>query len=264
MSIHPTAIVSEGAQIGENVVIGPYAIIGENVVIGDECVIGSGSVIDGWTTLGPRNKISPHVVIGTPAQDLKFSGEKTVVEMGADNTIREFVTINRGTGHGGGITKIGSHNFLMACSHVAHDCQVGDYNIFANAATIAGHIIVEDYVTIGGLSGVHQFCQLGSYSFIGGCSAVSQDILPFALANGNHAIINGLNIIGLQRKGFSEERLNVLKKAYRFLFRAKLNKKDALQKIKEELEQTEDIQHLVRFIEKSQRGYSKGLKPKTA
>ncbi|MFC1851110.1 acyl-ACP--UDP-N-acetylglucosamine O-acyltransferase [candidate division CSSED10-310 bacterium] len=263
MNIHETAIIAPGAKVGHNVTIGARAMVGENVEIGNNCKIEPGVIIEGWTTIGPNCHIYPYTVIGTPPQDLKFGGEETKVVIGSDNTIREFVTINRATAHGGGETTIGSHNFIMAYAHIAHDCSLGDHNILANAATLAGHIIVEDHVSIGGLSGIHQFVNLGRYAFIGGCSAVSQDILPFSLAVGNHAMIHGLNVIGLQRQGFSTERLNILKQAFRIFFRSTMNRSQAVDHIKNTFEITPDIEHLLTFIEKSSRGIAKGIKPKS-
>lgn len=262
MTIHPTACIAPGAQIGDRVTIGPHAVIGENVSIGEECTIGTGAVIDGWTTLGPRNRVSPYVVIGTPPQDLKFTGEKSSVAIGEGNTFREFVTINRATHHGGGVTRIGDNNFIMAYAHIAHDCTLGNNNIMANASSLAGHITVQNNCSIGGLTGVHQFVNIGSYCFVGGCSAVSQDILPFALAAGNHAVILGMNVIGLKRQGFTSERLDLLKKAYRILFRSQYNRTQAVKHIKETFETTPDIELLLNFIAGSQRGFAKGAKPK--
>lgn len=254
MSIDKSAFIHKNAIIGKNVTIAHNAVIGEFVEIEDNCTINAGVVIDGWTKIGKNNKISPYAVIGTPPQDLKFADEKSFLKIGENNIIREFVTINRGTSHGGGETKIGNNNMIMAYAHVAHDCQVGDYNILANAATLAGHVIVENHISVGGLSGVHQFVKIGSFAFIGGCSAVTQDVLPFALAAGNHASIYGFNVIGLQRKGFSKERISIIKKAYKFLFRSKLNVSQAVEKIKSDLEKTEDIKHILSFIESSDRG----------
>ncbi|MBN2382907.1 acyl-ACP--UDP-N-acetylglucosamine O-acyltransferase [bacterium] len=262
MSIHPTASIAKGAQLGNGVSIGPMVSIGQNVEIGDDCSIGQGVSIEGWTKIGPRTQVFAYSVLGTPPQDLKFSGEKTELEIGSDNTIREFVTINRATGHGGGVTHLGNHNFIMAYAHIAHDCSVGNHVILANAATLAGHITVEDHVSIGGLTGVHQFVNIGRYAFIGGCSAVSQDIVPYALAAGNHARILGLNLVGLKRQGFSEEQLTALKKVYRVLFRTHHNRSLALAYIQENCEMTPEVKHVLDFIQNSQRGFAKGITSK--
>jgi len=262
MEIHPTAIIARGAKIGERVSIGPQVSIGENVEIGDDCIIGQGVHIEGWTKIGPRNRISSYAVLGTPPQDLKFADEKSELIIGADNKIHEFVTINRATTHGGGFTQVGNHNFIMAYVHIAHDCLVGDHVILANAATLAGHVIVEDNVSIGGLTGVHQFVSIGRYAFIGGCSAVSQDIVPYALAQGNHARILGLNLVGLKRQGFSAEQLEHLKQVYRVLFRTHQNRSLAMAFIKENLVLSDEVQHVIAFIEKSRRGMAKGIQPK--
>ncbi len=252
--IHKTAIVHPRAEIADDVAIGPYAVIGENVKIGRGTKIGAHVVIEGWTEIGEDCTFFHMASVGTIPQDLKFSGEETWLKIGRGNTFREFVTLNRGTQAGGGATIIGDHNFLMAYAHVAHDCRIGNRVIMANAATLAGHIHIGDHAVIGGLVGVHQFVKIGAYVLVGGCSAVAQDIPPFMSAAGVHAKLYGLNLVGLKRHGFSPERIQNLKRAYRILFRSKLTLKEAIKKVQEELEMNLDIQELLKFLENSERG----------
>jgi UDP-N-acetylglucosamine acyltransferase len=252
--IHKTAVVHPKAEIDRDVTIGPYAIIEKHVKIGRGTKIGSHVVIEDWTEIGEECTFFHMASVGTIPQDLKFSGEKTTLKIGRGNTFREFVTLNRGTQAGGGKTVIGDHNFLMAYAHVAHDCQIGNHVIMANAATLAGHIHIGDHAVIGGLVGVHQFVKVGSYALIGGCSAVAQDVAPFMCAAGVHAKLYGLNVIGLKRHGFKENRIRNLKKAYRILFRSKLPLKEAMKKVQKEVESSEDIQLLLKFIGNSERG----------
>ncbi len=252
--IHNTAIVHPKAVLGDGVRIGPYAIIGEHVRIGGGTQIGPHVVIDGWTEIGPACQIFPFASIGSVPQDLKFKGEESRLVIGANNIIRESVTINRGTEHGGGETVIGDHNLFMAYAHVAHDCRIGSHVILANAATLAGHILVEDHAIIGGLVGVHQFVRIGAYAMIGGCSAVAQDVPPFVSAAGNRVQLYGLNLVGLKRHQFSDQRIAALKKAYRLLFRSKLPLKEALQQVRDEIGDSTDVQQLLRFVESSPRG----------
>jgi UDP-N-acetylglucosamine acyltransferase len=254
-SIDPTAVVHAGAQIGDGTVVEPYAVIGEHVRIGRGCRIGASSVIDGHTEIGDGNQIFPFVSIGLIPQDLKFGGEPTRLRIGHRNVIREFVTIHRGTAGGGGITEIGDHNLLMAYTHIAHDCHVGSQTIFANAATLAGHVLVEDYATVGAFSGVHQFCRVGRHAFIGGYSVVTKDALPFAKTVGNRARIYGLNTIGLERRHFARESIAKLRRAYRHLLHS--NTSRALAQI--EADRTlrcEEVDYLVNFIKTSSRGVS--------
>lgn len=252
--IHPTAIVHPKAEIDSGVTIGPYSIIGEHVKIGKGTKLGAHVVIEGWTEVGEDCTFFHMASVGTIPQDLKFSGEETRLKIGRSNTFREFVTLNRGTQSGGGETVIGDHNFLMAYVHVAHDCQIGSHVIMANAATLAGHIHIGDYAVIGGLVGVHQFVKIGAYALVGGCSAVSQDIPPFMSAAGVHARLYGLNLVGLKRHGFSNERIQNLKKAYRILFRSGLTLKEAAKKVRDEVTSSEDIRQLLQFVESSKRG----------
>jgi UDP-N-acetylglucosamine acyltransferase len=236
--------------------VGPFSTIGPEVVLGEDCTLISHVVLDGRTRIGARNVFHPFCAIGVAPQDLKYGGEPTETIIGDDNTIRESVTISRGTVGGGGVTRLGSHCLLMTCVHIGHDSQIGSHCILANAATLAGHVVIEDYATVGAFSPVHQHCTVGKYAFIGGGTIVTQDVLPFSLTSSrreNKAF--GMNKIGLQRRGFSPERLQVLQKAFRLLLAAKLNTAQALEKIKE-LE-GEDAALLAAFIERSERGVIK-------
>ena len=249
MAVHSTAIVSADAVIHQDVEVGAYAIIGPGVTIGSGSKIGPHTRIEGPTTLGERNLVYGHASIGSPPQDLKYHGERTELAIGNDNVIREFVTINRGTAGGGGRTTIESGNFFMAYSHVAHDCHVGSYTIFANNATLAGHVDIGDHSTIGAFSAVHQFCRVGDHAFIGGFTVVTQDALPFIKTVGDRpAKTYGINTIGLQRKGFSAETIRALDRAYRILIRSKLKLQDALQKIESDLSLFPEARYLVDFI----------------
>jgi len=253
--IHPTAIISSEAHLGDGVEIGPYAIIGPLVTIGANTRIGPHTRIEGPTTIGERNVLLGQASIGTQPQDLKFKGERTELVIGNDNTIREFVTINRGTVGGGGITTIGSSNFFMVYTHVAHDCHVGSHTIFANNATLAGHVEVGDFATVGAFSAVHQFCRVGEHAFVGGATIATQDVLPFVKTVGSRpASTYGVNTIGLQRKGFPKETVEALQRAYRILVRSKLKLEDALQKIESELGFFPEARYLVEFVRASQRG----------
>ena len=236
--------------------IGPYSTIGPDVVLGEECRLISHVVLDGHTTIGTRNVIYPFTSVGVAPQDLKYAGEPTQTELGDDNTIRECVTISRGTAKGGGITRVGSKNLLMAYVHIGHDCVVGSGCILANAATLAGHVTIDDFATVGAFSPVHQFCTVGKYAFIGGGTIVTQDVLPFSLTSSrreNKAF--GINKIGLQRRGFTVERLQELQKAFRYLVAAKMNTSQALEKIR--AIEGDDAKLLADFIEKSHRGVIK-------
>ncbi len=253
--IHPTAIVHPRAELHDEVRVGPYSIIGEHVRIGAGTEIASHVVIDGWTEIGRDCRIFPFASIGAIPQDLKFKGEESRVVIGNENTIRESVTVHRGTEPGGGVTRIGNRNLLMAYVHVAHDCRIGNHVILANAATLAGHIAIQDYAVVGGLTGIHQFVRVGRHAIIGGASAVPQDIPPFVSAVGNRAKLYGLNSVGLKRHGFSEERISALKGAYKVLFRSKLSMKDAIKKVREVFGDSPDAQEMADFIETSERGF---------
>src|SRR5215212_8464456 len=253
--IDPTAIVSSEAILADDVVVGPYAVIGGGVSIGAGSSIGAFMRIDGPVTIGERNTFVGQASIGTPPQDLKYKGERTSLVIGSDNTFREFVTINRGTAGGGGITTIGSQNFFMAYSHVAHDCHVGSRTIFANNATLAGHVDVADHATIGAFTAVHQFCRVGEHAFVGGDTIATQDVLPFVKTVGSRpAKTYGINTIGLERKGFSPETIEALQRAYRILVRSKLKLADALQKIEADLGFHPEARYLVEFVRESKRG----------
>lgn len=256
MNIHPSAVIAPGAVVPQSCTIGPFCTVGPEVVLGDSCTLISHVVLDGRTRIGARNTLHPFCSIGVAPQDLKYKGESTETLIGDDNTIRESVTISRGTAGGGGITRIGSNCLLMTGVHIGHDSQVGNHCILANAATLAGHVTIEDCVTLGAFCPVHQHCVIGAYSFVGGGTIVTQDVLPFSLTSSrreNRAF--GVNKIGLERRGFSVERLQTLQKAYRLLLAAKLNTTQALDKLRE-LEGG-DIAQLVQFIERSHRGVIK-------
>jgi UDP-N-acetylglucosamine acyltransferase len=257
VSIHPTAIVSPKAEIGRDVSIGAYSIIGDEVILHDENQVGSHCVIEGPSEFGKGNIFFPFVSSGQAPHDLKYKGEKSLLRVGERNTFREFSTYHRGTQGGGGLTEIGSDNLFMAQCHVAHDCFVGNNVIFANSASLAGHVIIEDYVTLGAFSGVHQFCRIGKHAFIGGASVVVKDALPYARSVGNHAKCYGQNTIGLQRRGFSKEEIRRISHAFKLLLASKLNTTQALEKIKEELSGYAEIDYLIQFIESSERGVTK-------
>lgn len=257
MPIHPTAIVDKTAEISEEAFIGPYCIIGPQTVIAEDSILESYVHVQGWTSIGRRCHFYGHCSVGTDPQDLKYKGEPTRLEIGDDNVFREFVTLNRGTRGGHGVTVVGSHSFFMAYSHVAHDCSVGSNVIMANAGTLAGHVSVGDHATVGAFSAVHQFCRVGPHAFIGGFSVVTRDALPYIKTVGerNQAKIYGINTIGLQRKGFSEQSINELKQAYRLLFRSQLNTGDALAKVKEKQWTAPEVAALIEFISSSERGF---------
>lgn len=254
-TIHPTAIVHDAARIHAGVEIGAYCIIGQDVEIGADTKIGPHVRIDGPTKIGARNRFVGHASIGTDPQDLKFHGERTRLEIGDDNMFREFITLNRGTVGGGGLTTIGSHNFFMAYSHVAHDCHVGSNTIFANNATLAGHVEVGNFATVGAFSAVHQFCRVGNHAFIGGGTIATQDVLPFVKTVGNRpAKTYGVNTIGLQRKGFSPESIEAISRAYKTLTRSKLPLAEALEKIEADLGGHEEAKYFADFIRGAKRG----------
>jgi UDP-N-acetylglucosamine acyltransferase len=253
--IDPSAIVHPDARVGDGTVIGPHTTIGPNVTIGSNCKVGASCVIDGWTDMGDNNELYPLGSYGLIPQDLKFSGEETRLSIGSNNVFREFVTIHRGTRGGGGVTSIGHHNYFMAYSHVAHDCRIRNHTIFANGATLAGHVLVDDYATIGAFSGVHQFCRVGRHAFIGGFSVATKDVLPFSKTVGNRARIYGLNTIGLSRRGLLPDTIARLKAAYRYLLQSKLNTSRAVKRIEDDKAlQCADVRYLVEFIRSSQRG----------
>jgi UDP-N-acetylglucosamine acyltransferase len=256
VSIHASAIVAAGAVIPESCTVGPFCTIGHEVVLGEECNLISHVVVDGRTRIGGGNVVYPFTSIGVPPQDLKYGGEPTETVVGDGNTIRECVTISRGTVGGGGVTRVGSGNLLMCYVHIGHDSQVGSHCILANNATLAGHVTVEDHVTLGAFCPVHQHCVVGAYSFVGGGTIVTQDVLPFSKTSArreNKAF--GINTVGLERRGFTPERVEALKKAFRLLLVAKLNTTQALEKMREI--ESEDVATVVKFIEQSERGVIK-------
>jgi UDP-N-acetylglucosamine acyltransferase len=255
--IHETAIINSGAEIDSNVAIGAYSIIGDNVTIGSGTVIGPHVVIDPYSTIGRNCRIFQYAAVGAPPQSLKFQGEKTYVKIGDGTVIREFVTVHRGTGFGGGITEVGEENFLMAYTHIAHDCKVGRKVVMANNATLAGHITIGDNATIGGLTAIHQFVKIGEYAFVGGKSAVVKDVPPYVIAAGDRAELHGLNSVGLKRHGFSPATLSTLKKTYRLIFRIGLTINEAVERVKAEVEQIPEVVNFIEFIKSSQRGVTR-------
>lgn len=252
--IHPTAIVDKDAEIEDGAIIGPYCIIGGGARIKKGVRLISNVIIEGRTEIGEETTVYPFTSIGLPPQDLKYHGEDTGVIIGSRNIIREYTTIHRASVGGDGLTVIGNNNFLMAYVHIAHDCKIGSNIIMANAATLAGHVMVEDYAVIGGLVAVHQFTRIGAYAMVGGFSGIGQDIPPYMIASGARARLFGLNTVGLKRHGFSDDKIAELKKAYKILFREKRTLKDAIKKVKEELPYTDEIRHLIEFIEENKRG----------
>ncbi|CAN5501394.1 MAG: acyl-ACP--UDP-N-acetylglucosamine O-acyltransferase [Acidobacteriota bacterium] len=255
--IHPTAIVSQDAQMGAGCHIGAFSIVGDEAILGDKVRLESHVVIGGKTSIGEETQIFPFVSIGLAPQDLKYAGEPTATEIGKRNHIREFVTIHRGTAGGGGLTKIGNDNLLMAQAHVAHDCRIGNDVIMANAATLAGHVEIADRASVGAYSGVHQFCRVGVEAFIGGYSVVVKDAPPFAIIQGNHAKCFGLNRLGMKRRGYSKDTIEKLHHAFHLLLSAKLNTTQAVEKIREEISDCKEVDLLVKFIESSKRGVVK-------
>ena len=251
--IHETAIVGDRAQIGDDCYIGPFSIVGDEVVLGSRVRLDSHVVVDGRTAIGGDTHIFPFASIGLAPQDLKYAGEDTATEIGERNQIREFVTIHRGTSGGGGLTKIGSDNLLMAQAHVAHDCSIGNEVIMANAATLAGHVEIADRANVGAYSGVHQFCRVGYEAFVGGYSVVVKDAPPFAIIQGNHAKCYGLNRVGMKRRGYAKDTIEKLHRAYHLLLSAKLNTTQALEKIKEEIRDCKEVDLLVEFYETTKR-----------
>jgi UDP-N-acetylglucosamine acyltransferase len=255
--IHPTALVSANAKIGSNVDIGPYTIIGDNVSIGSDAIIGPHVTIDPFVEIGPECHIFQFASIGALPQAIKFQGEETYVKIGRKTIVREFATINRGTGFGGGITEVGEENLLMAYTHIAHDCKTGRGVILANNATLAGHITIEDYVTIGGLTALHQFVRIGKHAYVGGKSAVVKDVPPFVIAAGDRAKLHGLNRVGLKRHGFSTDAIATLKKTYRLIFRIGLTLNEAIERVRAEVGHAPEVDYLLDFIKASERGMTR-------
>jgi UDP-N-acetylglucosamine acyltransferase len=253
--IHPTAIVDPGAEVDPTVEIGPYAVVGPEVRLAAGVVLRPHAYVTGRTEVGPESTIYSFASVGEIPQDKKYRGEPTRLVIGARNQIREHVTLSPGTAQGGGLTSIGDDNLLMIVSHVGHDCQIGSHVVMANNVALAGHVMVESYAVLGALSGVHQFCRIGESAMLGGLGGVSQDVAPYAIAQGNHCRVIGLNRINLERRGFSAERIEAVEAAFRLVFRSKLLPRDAFARVREELPDSPEAEHLVAFLEKSERGF---------
>jgi UDP-N-acetylglucosamine acyltransferase len=256
--IDPRAIVSPKARIASGVQIAAFAVVGDDVELGEGCILEPHAVVRGPARMGRKNVFDSFCSVGGDPQDLKFSGEHTEIVAGDGNRFREFCTVSRGTTQGGGVTRIGNDNLFMAYSHVAHDCVVGSNTVFANGATLAGHVTVEDFVNVGAFSPVHQFCRLGRYSYVGACTVITQDVPPFSrVVTERETHCYGVNTVGLERRGFDRERLETIERAFRLLLRSKLNTTQAIEKIRAELNGSPDIRELVEFIETAQRGLHK-------
>ena len=252
--IHPRAVIAPGAQLASGVEVGPYAVIGPHVCIGEHTCVGPHAVIEGHTTIGRDNRIFQFASVGAVPQDKKYRGEESQLIIGDGNAIREFATLHIGTSGGGMVTRVGNHNLFMNYSHVAHDCQIGDHVVLANGATLAGHVVIESYVTVGGLVAIHQFTRIGESALLAGGAMVSQDVPPYCTATGDRAHLHGLNLIGLKRRGFSNEEIATLKKAYRTLFAEGLSLKEALIRLREEYSSCPVVLRLAEFIAVSPRG----------
>jgi len=255
-NIHPSALVDPAARLGDGVVVGPFCIIAAGAEIGEGCVLDSHVRIEGCVRMGPRNKVHQGAVLGGPPQDLKYEGEASTLRIGEGNVIREYVTMNPGTG-AGEETRVGDHCLIMAYAHIAHNCVIGARVIIANAVQLAGHVTIEEFAIIGGLTPVHQFVRIGAHAFVGGGSRVPQDVPPFIRAAGNPLVVAGLNIIGLQRRGFSDESLEAIKRAYRILYRSNRNTSQAIARLDEESFEDVHARRLVDFVKSSERGISK-------
>lgn len=255
-NIHPTAIVDPNAQLGEDVTVGPYSIIQDDVIIGDGCQIGSHVLIHAGTRMGKRCRVFHGAVLGTDPQDLKYAGEKTTLEIGDNTTIREFCTLNRGSSHRMK-TVVGSNTLLMAYVHIAHDCIIGNHVILANAVNMAGHVIIEDYASVGGMTPIHQFVRIGKHAFVGGGLRVPKDVPPYILAADEPLTYEGINRVGLSRRGFSPETMMKLRQAYKLLYRSNLNVSQALAQIEATVELIPEVQDVINFIRTSERGIIK-------
>ena len=254
MAIHPTAVISPGAEIDPSCEIGPYAVIGPRVRMGPGNAVGPHAIVEGNTVLGAGNRIFGHAVVGAPPQDLKYKGEDTRLELGDGNVVREFASIHTGTVGGGGITRLGNQCLVMASAHVAHDCILGNRVIVATFCALAGHVLAEDGVIFGGVSAVQQFSRIGRLAYVGGITGVNMDVAPYLMVSGARGEVVGINQVGLQRAGFSEEQVARVKSAYKIVYRSKLPLKDALDQVRAELSGNPEIDHWVRFIEASERG----------
>lgn len=251
--IHPSAIIDPSAIIADGVEVGPFCVIGANVEIGEGTIVGAHCVIQGHTRIGRHNRVHPHSVIGGEPQDKKYANEPTRLEIGDHNTIREFVTINRGTVQDDGLTRIGDHNWIMAYVHVAHDCKVGNHTIFANAASLAGHVRVDDYVILGGFTLVHQFCQIGAHAFTSMGSIVNRDVPPYVMVAGNFAEPKGINSEGLKRRGYDADRIMSIRRAYKTLYKAGLPLAEARDQLANAAHSAPDVRLMLEFIDRSER-----------
>jgi UDP-N-acetylglucosamine acyltransferase len=259
MSIHPSAIISPQAKLAASVSVGPFSVISDNVIIGSDTKIGAHCVIEGNTTIGKNCAIFTGAVVGSRPQDLKFKNEKVFLEIGDNNIIREYCTLNPGTGEGAK-TEVGDNNLLMAYSHVAHDCRVGNGCVLANNSTLAGHVTIEDKAVIGGLVAIHQFVRIGMLAIIGGCSKVVQDIPPFSTCDGHPARVYGLNLIGLRRKGINHDAIKKIDQAFKLIFNSGLSAKHAVERVEKEIEKTEEIIYLINFVKSSERGLTRSCR----
>src|SRR4249920_3882189 len=256
VQIHPTAIIDPGAELGEGTNVGPYCVIGPNVVLGPNCWLQHHVTLCGPMTAGTRNKFYAYSSIGQQTQDLKYRGEPTYLEIGNENTFREFVTVNRST-TSEGKTRIGNSGNFLAYSHIGHDCTVGDHVVFSNNGTLAGHVQVGDHAMMGGLTAVHQFCRIGRFAITGGCSKIVQDVPPFMIADGNPAIVRGINQVGLERHGYSPEKIKPIKEAFRLIYRGKMNTGQALDAVRQQLGTSAEVQSILQFIAESERGITR-------
>ena len=257
-TIHAQAMVSPEASLGAGVEVGAFAVVGADVQLGEGCVVHPHAVIQGPAKFGAKNVFHPFCVIGGDPQDYTFRGEHVELEVGRENIFREHVTISRGTKKSGGTTRIGDGNFFLSCSHVGHDCQIGSHTLFVNGATLAGHVTVQDFVTLGAFSPVHQFCRLGRYAYVGACTVITQDVPPFSLiVTERETRCFGPNTIGLERKGFSPERIKLLQRAFRLLTRSKRNTSQALEEMRTTIAESNDVRELIEFVEKAERGIVK-------
>lgn len=256
--IHPNAWVAASAKLARGVTVGAFAVVGEEVELGDDCIVHPHAIVYGPSRFGAANVFHPFCVVGGDPQDYTFAGERTELIAGNKNNFREYVTVSRGTKKGGGITRLGDENLVLAYTHIGHDCQIGSNNLFVNAATLAGHVTVEDFATIGALSPVHQFCRVGRYAYVGASTVVVQDVPPFSrIVTERETKSFGPNSIGLERKGFSSERIKTLQRAFRLLSRSKLNTSQALTELRVQFAASEDVRELVKFIETAERGIVK-------
>jgi len=256
--IHPSASIAASAKLARGVTVGAFAVVGEDVELGEDCIVHPHAVVYGPSRFGAGNVFHPFCVVGGDPQDYTFSGERTELHVGDKNIFREYVTVSRGTKKGSGVTRLGNENFLLAYAHIGHDCQIGSNNLFVNAATLAGHVTIEDFATIGALSPVHQFCRIGRYAYVGASTVIVQDVPPFSrVVTERETKSFGPNSIGLERKGFSAERIKTLQRALRLLSRSKLNTSQALAEMRAQFGDSEDVHQLVKFIEAAERGIVK-------